>query len=144
MICGIPGVYLLGEEDDWQNLITKLDRVVEILEPVKDELNIGFLTEAREIFKKLLDTYRGKPDLVWWAGIVSYHYVRDGCTSKSRFDGWFANFYGHNGGKNAISRHPSGLVSTEVKFNDDGGLEDTALFTAGTVGFTVSEEDDSE
>merc|ERR1719461_1310040 len=98
IVCGIPAVYLLGEESDWEHLLGKLDSLQTILKPVSEAIYIAenptpensyyfdghsyrkiveptleeVLSEARGIFQKLLETYRGNPDREWWADIVSY------------------------------------------------------------------------
>ena len=62
--CGIPGVEMLGTDEDWTKLQHKLKKLKTILEPINDE--IGLTTEwwnhVEKVFKKLLDTFRGKPD----------------------------------------------------------------------------------
>ena len=39
-ICGIPGVEMLGSEEDWARLGEKLNDLREILNPIQDEIRL--------------------------------------------------------------------------------------------------------
>ena len=74
MGCGIPAVEMLGTEEDWQKLTTKLKVLRTLLEPMENDLCFrpGWWDVIQNIFCKLLETYQGKPDEKWWSHIMDY------------------------------------------------------------------------
>ena len=71
--CGIPEVELLGTEEDWRNLIVKLQDIKKVLSPIAGPLgNITayFDDIVAPVYQNLLNTFLGKPDKVWWNDIV--------------------------------------------------------------------------
>jgi len=80
-MCGIPGVDMKGTLSDWENLVTKTENMMTMLEPILDDLSPddkrssqtslkNWFHETLSILKKLLDTYNGNPDKKWWSHIL--------------------------------------------------------------------------
>ena len=72
--CGIPAVEMLGTEDDWRKLTTKLKVLKTLLQPIKNDLGLRsqWWDVVEKVFWKLLETYQGRPDEEWWSHIVDY------------------------------------------------------------------------
>ncbi|KAJ7374205.1 hypothetical protein OS493_007278 [Desmophyllum pertusum] len=72
--CGIPAVEMLGIEDDWSKLKSKLKVLRTLLEPIENDLGLPseWWDLVERVFRKLLATYQGKPDTEWWSHIMSY------------------------------------------------------------------------
>ena len=87
--CGIPGVEMLGTEEDWKRLQSKLKVLRTLLEPIGND--IGLRAEwwdlVEKVFGVLLATYRGEPDKHFWSLIVSYEELH-GSGQRSGFTGW--------------------------------------------------------
>ena len=63
MLCGLPGVSMLGTEEDWSRLVEKLEKVEEYLQPIEDELELGgWFNSSRVVLNNLLETYQGRTD----------------------------------------------------------------------------------
>ena len=63
MLCGLPGVSMLGTEEDWSRLVEKLEKVEEFLQPIEDELELGgWFNSSRVVLNNLLETYQGRAD----------------------------------------------------------------------------------
>ena len=63
MLCGLPGVSMLGTEEDWSRLVEKLEKVEEYLQPIEDELELGgWFNSSRVVLNNLLETYQGRDD----------------------------------------------------------------------------------
>ena len=61
MSCGIPGVSMLGSEEDWRRLVDKLEKVEVLLQPIEDVLQLGdWFSSCKGVLKKLLETYQGR------------------------------------------------------------------------------------
>ena len=72
--CGIPAVEMLGSEDDWMQLTSKLKVLRTLLEPIENDLLLrsNWWDVVQEVFNNLLQTYQGKPDKKWWSHIMDY------------------------------------------------------------------------
>ena len=72
--CGIPAVEMIGTEEDWNKLTSKLKVLRTLLETVENDL--GLQSEwwdlVEKVFHKLLETYQGRPDEEWWSHILDY------------------------------------------------------------------------
>ena len=71
--CGIPEVELLGTEQDWRDLIKKLEDVKKVLAPISQPLgNITtyFDEIVLPVYQNLLETFLGRPNKTWWNDIV--------------------------------------------------------------------------
>ena len=134
--CGIPAVEMLGTEDDWSKLQSKLKIVRTLLEPIENDLGLSseWWILVEKVFRKLLSTYQGRPDKEWWSHIISYQ-NRFGSGERG-FWGWITDFL--EGTKNVIdiNEMASGLVSVPLILQF-GRFKDTATLVAGMLGFTV-------
>ena len=60
-----------GSEEDWQNLIIKLENLEEPLQPLVEVLDLdGWFITSKAVLNNLLDTFRGNPDRKWWSRIL--------------------------------------------------------------------------
>ena len=140
-MCGIPAVEMLGTEEDWQKLLSKLTALMNLLEPIKSILGLSnqWWSFVKDVFEKLLETYRGNPDHDWWSRIVTY----EGFGSGPRgYTGWITKFMEMTDEPTEMYGFTSGLVSVPLTIAYPSGLEDTAALVAGCYGFTI--HDDSE
>ena len=66
-------VELLGTEQDWRDLITKLEDVRKVFSPISAPLgNITayFDDIVLPVYENLLETFLGRPNKTWWNDIV--------------------------------------------------------------------------
>ena len=145
-MCGIPGVEMLGTEEDWKRLQSKLKVLRTLLEPIEND--IGLRTEwwdlVETVFRKLLATYQGKPDKHFWSLIVS-HEKAFMSGQKGGYTGWITQFM--EGTKERLETYEfsSGLVTVPLTIEDlASGVKDTSALVAGMLGFTVHEESTSQ
>ena len=72
--CGIPAVEMLGTEEDWNKLTSKLKVLRSLLKPIENDL--GLQSEwwdlVGKVFHRLLETFQGRPDEEWWSHILDY------------------------------------------------------------------------
>ena len=73
--CGIPAVEMLGTEEDWKKLTSKLKMLRTLLEPIENDLHLpsAWWDVVQKVFCKLLETHQGKPDEKWWSHVMDYH-----------------------------------------------------------------------
>ena len=91
LCCGIKGIEMLGELEDWQQLIKKIDKLTELLSPLTEVLNISeWLKHVRMVFVKLVETFERNPDQDWWSRIISK--VPLGSGSQTQYEGWIIKF----------------------------------------------------
>ena len=143
--CGIPAVEMLGTEDDWRNLKSKLKVLRTLLESKGKELQLfsDWWDLVETVFSNLLDTYQGNPDKDWWGHIMSYEQVRmsgivvDG---KYRYRGWITEFLEGHEQAMEVRDMTTGLVNVPLTLIDPIRLKtDTATLVAGMLGFTYQE-----
>ena len=72
--CGIPAVEMLGSEEDWMKLSSKLKVLRTLLEPIENDLGLRskWWDLVQKVFWNLQTTYQGNPDEDWWSHIMSY------------------------------------------------------------------------
>ena len=72
--CGIPAMEMLGSEEDWMKLSSKLKVLRTLLEPIENDLGLSskWWDLVQKVFWNLQATYRGNPDEEWWSHIMSY------------------------------------------------------------------------
>ena len=66
-------IELLGTEQDWRNLIKKLQDIRKVLSPISEALgNISdyFDNIVLPVYQNLLDTFLGRANTTWWNDIV--------------------------------------------------------------------------
>jgi hypothetical protein len=135
--CGIPGVEMVGTDQDWEQLVEKTRRLRKLLNPVMEEVGLAeWFTKSLETLEKLLDTQQGKPDTEWWSHVLSWNALY-GSGGRSWWDGWIIDFLKAPPYVERPTQFQSGVVSVPLKMTD-GGVEDTGRLVAGTVGFTVT------
>ena len=60
LYCGIPGVIMMGTENDWKNMITKMESIETILLPLEEQLKLAkWFISSKRVLRKLL----GRPRL---------------------------------------------------------------------------------
>ena len=152
--CGIPAVEMLGTEEDWKKLKSKLKVLRTLLEPIESDLTLEseWWDLVETVFSKLLDTYQGRPDKKWWSHIVTYeNEYGSGMIIEGRYiyRGWIARFL--EGPRKVlfqvtrVSDMTKGLVSVPLTLVDQTGtVKDNAALVAGMLGFTLHSSDDKE
>ena len=137
--CGIPGVEMLGTEQDWQQLLSQTAKLEKLLKPVMEDIGLErWFADTNTILTKLLETQRDQPDKDWWGHVLSWN-ERYGSGSRSWWSGWMIDFL--LAGQAEKPQHfQSGLVSVPVTIDDNGSPKDTGRLVAGTVGFTVKQD----
>ena len=89
--CGIKGVEMLGNLEDWQQLIMKIDKLAKLFSPLEKELKIsGWLKHVRMVYVKLVETFERNPDQDWWSKIISK--VPLGSGRQTQYEGWLIQF----------------------------------------------------
>ena len=140
-ICGIPGVEMLGSEEDWAKLSEKLKALKEILKPIEDEIGLTeeWWSHAEVVYQNLLETYRGKPDKQWWDRIL-HREGRRRCGQSPGYTGWLVHFAEGTTHRVNPRNLTSGLASIPLEINYPGGSEIGTL-VAGMLGYTVHEDE---
>ena len=141
--CGIPAVEMLGTEDDWSRLNSKVKILRSLLAPIENDLDLlpMWWDVVETVFSKLLTTYQGKPDTEWWSHMMSYvdryasgmYYV----PGEYRYRGWITEFLEGSKYAQDIDQMTSGLVSAPLTLKHPAGVVDTAAVVAGILGFTL-------
>ena len=147
--CGIPAVEMLGTEDDWSKLKSKLKVLRTLLEPIENDLELpsAWWDVVENVFSNLLATYRGSPVSEWWSHIMGFE-NRYACgmyvPGEYRYRGWITEFL--EGKKHAmdIDQMTSGLVSVPIDLKHPSGVTDTAAVVAGMIGFNVHTDESKE
>ena len=123
-----------GSEADWMQLKTKAENLKTYLTPIINTMRQCKWWQGIEIIvQKLLDTYRGTPDLEWWQKIVNKPGSNE-CGGPLPFDGWFVREF-----LNKQPEYlPSGLISVPMKITDLITDEQSAL-VAGIPGSDIKE-----
>ncbi|XP_078349750.1 uncharacterized protein LOC144634608 [Oculina patagonica] len=148
--CGIPAVEMLGTEDDWKKLNSKLKVLRTLLEPIESDLDLPseWWDVVENVFSNLLATYQGSAVSEWWSHIMSYVNVYASgiyfVPGEYRYRGWITEFLEGSKGAMDIERMTSGLVSVPINLKHPSGVEDTAAVVAGMLGFTVHTDDSEE
>jgi hypothetical protein len=134
--CGIPNVILEGTEEDWERLIEKLNILSE---------RIGlkwWFQRLAYILGKLLETYKGNVDEVFWSKIITSHNTWG---SDGDITGWIMVFfpYVEKTKRNTVCL-PDGKVVLgfldKVAETESGNVEIGQEFVAGFMGYIVNTE----
>ncbi|XP_020606857.1 uncharacterized protein LOC110045599 [Orbicella faveolata] len=148
--CGIPAVEMLGTEDDWSKLKSKLKVLRTLLEPIENDLDLPseWWDVVEKVFSNLLATYKGSAVSEWWSHIMSYENVYASgmyfVPGEYHYRGWITEFL--EGKKRAmdIDEMTSGLVSVPIDLKNPSGVKDTAAVVAGMLGFTLYTDDNKK
>jgi len=143
--CGIPAVEMLGTEDDWGKLQSKMKVLRTLLEPIENDLGLSseWWDLVDKVFRELLATYQGRPDKEWWSHIISYQ-NRFGSGERG-YRGWITDFL--EGTKRLIDIHEmsSGLVNVPLLLEAAvRRVNDNATLVAGMLGFTLHTDETKE
>ena len=138
ILCGIPGVIMLGSEEDWISLIDKLEQVEDLLKPIDEVLQMAeWFSSSKAVLKKLLETFRGNPDKDWWSRIMTIG--GGGCFGWTP-PGWFVqDFLGFDD----RDFKQSGVNVVPLTLIDHNGDEEEAALVAGVTGFAITEVTDA-
>merc|ERR1719320_1662496 len=139
--CGIPGVEMKGTEQDWFKMITDTERLEKLLAPIMKDIGLKtWFNKTIAMLHKLLHTFWGYPDTVWWSHILSFNEMY-GSGASQWWSGWMIDFL-NAGHAEKLKDFPSGVVSVPLRIKDEicrPPAEDTGELVAGTFGFTVDE-----
>jgi len=84
LYCGIPSVTLEGEKEDWENILSRLDRLEEFgPEPA------AWANLLRPILSRCVKAFDGEPDVDFWTKICHRH---SGGSGPSYLSGWITAF----------------------------------------------------
>jgi len=140
LCCGIKGVEMLGNLEDWQQLVKKIDKLAKLLSPLEEELKIsGWLKHVRMVYVKLVETFKRNPDQDWWSRIISK--VPLGSGHQTQYEGWLIKFLEDKENVEDFTSMTSGLttVPLNVTYNRNEEGEMCAL-AAGQYGFTIEDD----
>ncbi|XP_066927488.1 uncharacterized protein [Clytia hemisphaerica] len=139
LMCGIKGVEMTGNKEEWKSLITKIDKLTELLSPLEDVLKLsGWLKDVRGVYEKLLVTFEATPDKNWWSKIISK--VPYGSGGQERYEGWIVQFLEGKPSIQTLSKMQSSITSAPMKITYDRNCEgEQSALVAGPVGFTIEE-----
>jgi len=98
--CGIHSLEMCGTEDDWKLLGVKLESLRKLLLPIEEKLVLKeMFKNAREVYEKLLKTYKGNDMSDWWSKVLiqgkEYEYGPSGMRKSTQVDcynGWIVSF----------------------------------------------------
>jgi len=142
-MCGIKGVEMLGDLEDWKKLQQKMDTIIQILQPIEEELSDGFdlrewFSKVENVFTKLVSTYEGNPDTEWWSKIM-HHEVTYGSGGGTSYSGWIVEFLQGKAKAKGLSKFATGLCTVPMNLKDPSGKEDVSTLVAGMLGYTVND-----
>ncbi|KAL9953533.1 hypothetical protein ACROYT_G040964 [Oculina patagonica] len=144
--CGIPAVEMLGTEDDWSKLKSKLKILRTLLEPIEKDLGLEseWWDLVEKVFSELLATYHGRPDREWWSHIISYQ-ESFGSGGQKSYRGWITEFLEGKKDLLEIDDMSTGVVTVPLTIEDPVScVKDSGTLVAGMLGFTVDTDDTSD
>ncbi|EXU98180.1 DUF4419 domain protein [Metarhizium robertsii] len=143
MLCGIPSVTLLGEVADWEDILSRLDKLAQLGEEPGQ-----FADMLKPILRNMVLSFTepSSPAVIrFWNSVADKHQMSGLCT----YSGWIAAFcFWNEKGEAQLSRKcrngtwhavidskniPAGFCSVPVKVNDNG-REFNCTMIAGSVG----------
>jgi len=155
--CGLPSVALQGTKQDWENILSRIDKLDSFgEEPTK------WASLLRPILRRFVDAFDGQRDIDFWQRICHRH---SGGSGPSRYSGWITafcvwspegkwqgrkpeNFPFSDREKEQLtldgtpyplietSDVPAGFAEVDVLLDDNGAMFD-CLMVAGHVGYQV-------
>jgi len=84
-LCGIPQIVLHGSEEDYKEILTRIDQ----LEKLFPDL-VWWLTKVKGHMTKILQSYQGKVDVDWWNRILTE--IPFGSGPQVQLTGWLGDF----------------------------------------------------
>ena len=139
--CGVPGVRMVGTQDDWKLLPQKFYKLKEFLEPIQNVLGLhDWFNSVFVVLDKLLDTYQGNPDKDWWSKMI-YRNTKYGSGGTDDYGGWFiSDFLGLGEWIDTnLTKVPSGLSVVPLTLTD-GVIEEATDLVAGVTGYKVTDD----
>ncbi|EFA84905.1 hypothetical protein PPL_01898 [Heterostelium album PN500] len=88
LLCGLPSVTLLGSEEDWKQLIDKVQRLNEF-DLAETKYMSKWTAMLNPVLDKFLESVRGKPDTNWWNQIANHI---GGGSGPRYLSGWITVF----------------------------------------------------
>ena len=141
--CGIPQIEMMGTEEDWEKLKDKFIKLRGILAPL-DVYFVGFKEwwdEVEYILQRLIDTYKGEPDLDWWSHIFSKVKPWSSGPAPDRYlTGWFISDFLNGKRVEKFDELPSGLTTCPLILEGAGyPTPVNATLVAGIAGIQVDD-----
>ena len=152
VLCGIPKVTLEGTKKDWQQIMSRLEKLKEYGEDATSWYHL-----LRPVISRFVDAYDNPKSLelrAFWNKVASFEEFGSGSTSLS---GWITAFcfFSNKGSRIALDRTsdqlvldgvsypkidrqdiPLGFAEVDVKLDDNGEEFDTTI-VAGSVGSQI-------
>lgn len=165
MLCGIPHVTLEGTRDDYQSILSRLDKL-----DSWDNSTRAWAKMLKPILRKFIAAFDGEVDLDFWGHIVSEHHYGSG---SSELGGWITAFSAisekglFTAGQDVLpnemwgnprkpykldgvpypvisfSELAPGHAEVDLKIIDAGGVEYATALTAGNMGMKIENNDTS-
>ena len=147
--CGIPAVSMQGTENDWENLVRKIENLEELLFPIREQLELPYnwWDNIKNISNKLLETYQENPDLIWWHSIIEKTEGFEswgsggGGRSYMAFDGWFLTDILGLHDIEYLSKINNPLVTVPMKITHPDQKPEEAASIGGIVGYEMDDDD---
>ena len=91
-LCGIPGVEMEGDLQDWESLKERTKEMQTMLAPIMEDIGLKeWFVSTLTMLDKLLDTFQGKPDVEWWGHILSWDEIHSS-GHRNHWSGWMIDF----------------------------------------------------
>jgi len=137
--CGIPGVTMVGTEEDWKALIEKHTELEKFLQPIEEVLKLSaWFKSSKSVLEKLLQTYQGNPDRDWWSKLIGKIPGASGIGLKPG-GGWFIRDFLGLGEYASLSQVPTGINVVPLTIARPRITEEADL-VGGVTGYKVEED----
>lgn len=148
-MCGIPALTMRGTEEDWKNLLLKIEDLEKLVHPIQEQLNqslpSNWWANIKTISQKLLETYQGRADIDWWYNII----FKTEATGWRRWgsgystykynatNGWFLTDILGMRNTEYFSQIQNPLVTVPLTLSRDRTPDEESAFIGGIVGYLV-------
>ena len=151
--CGLPAVNLKGKVEDYQEILTRLERLKEF--DIDDIMNKWY-DKLAPVLRKFIESF-DSPDVKWWNRIVNNH---GGGSGPSYVSGWITSFIIYDNTDKYVGDNttivdwtgkitsdwpivdtydvPTGFTSVPIIIEEENGTKHNANFFAGHITSTVS------
>lgn len=85
-VCGIPEMILHGSITDWNTIIDRVNRLIDIFPDLE-----WYLNRVRNHVKKIVNSFEGNHDLHWWNTMIFSEQFGSGGDQK--VSGWLGEFF---------------------------------------------------